>query len=387
MSNRGSRGSRGPRKKERKDLPLDNGEGYLEIAEKGFGFLRSPEQHFSPKPSDIFVTPDTIKRNFLREGSFIKAVTQPPPRGHNPQLREILEINGMPPAEYGQVVRIENLTTIDPIEKFKLETTPDVLETRIIDLVTPIGKGTRGLIVAPPRTGKTTILKQIANAITTNHPEVEVVVLLIDERPEEVTDFTRSVNADVIASSNDQELDTHVRLSRFIIERCRRRVEAGKDVFVLMDSITRVARAYNSVHGGSGRTMSGGVDARALEIPRKMFASARKIEEGGSLTILATALVDTGSRMDELIFQEFKGTGNMELILDRKLADRRLYPALDIPKSGTRKEEKLYGAKYIQAIHKLRRQMIDTNPIEALETLTAALKKYKTNEEVLNRLL
>lgn len=387
MSNRGSRGSRGPRKKERKDLPLDNGEGYLEIAEKGFGFLRSPEQHFSPKPSDIFVTPDTIKRNFLREGSFIKAVTQPPHRGHNPQLREILEINGMPPAEYGKVVRIENLTTIDPIEKFKLETTPDVLETRIIDLVTPIGKGTRGLIVAPPRTGKTTILKQIANAITTNHPEVEVVVLLIDERPEEVTDFTRSVNADVIASSNDQELDTHVRLSRFIIERCRRRVEAGKDVFVLMDSITRVARAYNSVHGGSGRTMSGGVDARALEIPRKMFASARKIEEGGSLTILATALVDTGSRMDELIFQEFKGTGNMELILDRKLADRRLYPALDIPKSGTRKEEKLYGAKYIQAIHKLRRQMIDTNPIEALETLTAALKKYKTNEEVLNRLL
>jgi len=387
MSNRGSRGSRGPRKKERKDLPLDNGEGYLEIAEKGFGFLRSPEQHFSPKPSDIFVTPDTIKRNFLREGSFIKAVTQPPHRGHNPQLREILEINGMPPAEYGQVVRIENLTTIDPIEKFKLETTPDVLETRIIDLVTPIGKGTRGLIVAPPRTGKTTILKQIANAITTNHPEVEVVVLLIDERPEEVTDFTRSVNADVIASSNDQELDTHVRLSRFIIERCRRRVEAGKDVFVLMDSITRVARAYNSVHGGSGRTMSGGVDARALEIPRKMFASARKIEEGGSLTILATALVDTGSRMDELIFQEFKGTGNMELILDRKLADRRLYPALDIPKSGTRKEEKLYGAKYIQAIHKLRRQMIDTNPIEALETLTPALKKYKTNEEVLNRLL
>ena len=387
MSNRGSRGSRGPRKKERKDLPLDNGEGYLEIAEKGFGFLRSPEQHFSPKPSDIFVTPDTIKRNFLREGSFIKAVTQPPHRGHNPQLREILEINGMPPAEYGKVVRIENLTTIDPIEKFKLETTPDVLETRIIDLVTPIGKGTRGLIVAPPRTGKTTILKQIANAITTNHPEVEVVVLLIDERPEEVTDFTRSVNADVIASSNDQELDTHVRLSRFIIERCRRRVEAGKDVFVLMDSITRVARAYNSVNGGSGRTMSGGVDARALEIPRKMFASARKIEEGGSLTILATALVDTGSRMDELIFQEFKGTGNMELILDRKLADRRLYPALDIPKSGTRKEEKLYGAKYIQAIHKLRRQMIDTNPIEALETLTAALKKYKTNEEVLNRLL
>ncbi|MBT5927282.1 MAG: transcription termination factor Rho, partial [Verrucomicrobia bacterium] len=253
--------------------------------------------------------------------------------------------------------------------------------------VTPIGKGTRGLIVAPPRTGKTTILKQIANAITTNHPEVEVIVLLIDERPEEVTDFQRSVDAEVIASSNDQELETHVRLSRFTVERCRRRVESGKDVFILLDSITRVARSYNSVHGGSGRTMTGGVDARALEIPRKMFASARKIEEGGSLTILATALVDTGSRMDELIFQEFKGTGNMELILDRKLSDRRLYPSLDIPKSGTRKEEKLYGPKWIQAIHKLRREMIDINPIEALETLSSALRKYKTNEEFLKRLL
>lgn len=370
-----------------KKVELENGEGYLEIADKGFGFLRSKAQHFAPKPIDIFVTPDTIKRNHLREGSFIKAITQPPHRGNNPQLKEILEINGMSPKDYGNTMRIENLTTIDPIEKFKLETTPDQIETRIIDLVTPIGKGTRGLIVAPPRTGKTTVLKQIANAITANHPEVEVIVLLIDERPEEVTDFQRSVNAEVIASSNDQELETHVRLSRFVIERCRRRVESGKDVFVLLDSITRVARSYNSVHGGSGRTMTGGVDARALEIPRKMFASARKIEEGGSLTILATALIDTGSRMDELIFQEFKGTGNMELILDRKLSDRRLYPALDIPKSGTRKEEKLYGQKWIQAIHKLRREMIDTNPIEALETLSSALKKYKTNEEFLKRLL
>ena len=377
--NKGARGA--------KKVELENGEGYLEIAEKGFGFLRSKEQHFSPKPIDIFVTPDTIKRNHLREGSFIKAIPQPPHRGNNPQLKEILEINGMSPKDYGNTMRIENLTTIDPIEKFKLETTPDQIEARIIDLVTPIGKGTRGLIVAPPRTGKTTVLKQIANAITANHPEVEVIVLLIDERPEEVTDFQRSVNAEVIASSNDQELETHVRLSRFVIERCRRRVESGKDVFVLLDSITRVARSYNSVHGGSGRTMTGGVDARALEIPRKMFASARKIEEGGSLTILATALIDTGSRMDELIFQEFKGTGNMELILDRKLSDRRLYPALDIPKSGTRKEEKLYGQKWIQAIHKLRREMIDTNPIEALETLSSALKKYKTNEEFLKRLL
>ena len=343
MSNRGSRGSRGPRKKERKDLPLDNGEGYLEIAEKGFGFLRSPEQHFSPKPSDIFVTPDTIKRNFLREGSFIKAVTQPPHRGHNPQLREILEINGMPPAEYGQVVRIENLTTIDPIEKFKLETTPDVLETRIIDLVTPIGKGTRGLIVAPPRTGKTTILKQIANAITTNHPEVEVVVLLIDERPEEVTDMRRNIDGEVVASSLDEDVESHVRLSQLVVKRCRRLAEMGQDVFLLMDSITRLARAFNKWVGNTGRTMSGGVDIKAMDIPKKLFATARAFDEGGSLTVVGTALIDTGSRMDELIFQEFKGTGNMELVLDRKLADRRVWPAIDINQSGTRREGRSVG--------------------------------------------
>ena len=365
----------------------EKGEGSLELSEKGFGFLRSAEGHFAPKPSDIFVTPDTIKRSFLREGSFIKCRTQPPHRGNSPQLKELLEINGMKFSDYTKAMRFENLTTIDPIEKFQLETSPDVIETRIIDLVTPIGKGTRGLIVAPPRTGKTTVLKQICNAVTTNHPDVEVIVLLIDERPEEVTDFQRSVNAEVIASSNDQELETHVRLSRFVIERCRRRVEAGKDIFVLLDSITRVARAYNSVHGGSGRTMTGGVDARALEIPRKMFSSARKIEEGGSLTILATAFVDTGSRMDELIFQEFKGTGNMELVLDRKLSERRLFPSVDIPKSGTRKEEKLFDPQFIGAIHKLRREMVDLkNPIEAMETLTGALRKYKTNEEFLARL-
>ena len=215
---------------------------------------------------------------------------------------------------------------------------------------------------------------------------MKVIVLLIDERPEEVTDFERSVEAEVIASSNDMELDTHVRLSRFTVERCRRMVEQGQDVFVLTDSLTRIARAYNSVHGDSGRTMTGGVDARALEIPRKMFASARKIENGGSLTILATALVDTGSRMDELIFQEFKGTGNMELILDRKLSERRLYPAIDIPRSGTRKEEKLFDPRYIDAIHKLRRTMIDLNPVEAMETLTSALRKHTVNEELLSKM-
>jgi transcription termination factor Rho len=288
--------------------------------------------------------------------------------------------------DYTKAVRFENLTSIYPIEKFKLETSPDLIETRVIDLVTPIGKGTRGLIVSPPRSGKTTVLKQLANAVVANHPEVHVLVLLIDERPEEVTDFQRSVKAEVVASSNDQDLETHVRLSRFMVERCRRMVEGGKDVFVLMDSLTRIARAYNSVHGGSGRTMTGGVDARALEIPRKMFASARKIENGGSLTIIATALVDTGSRMDELIFQEFKGTGNMELILDRKLSDRRLFPAIDIPKSGTRKEEKLFPKNQIEAVRKLRRMMVDLNPIEAMETLVAALKKHKTNDELLAKL-
>src|SRR5687767_9313494 len=371
--------------------PAPNGEpvyggGYLEISEKGFGFLRSPDNHFHPKPTDIFVTPDTIKKNFLREGCLVNGPLQPPHRGVSSQLKAVDKVNDLPFGDYVKALRFENLTTIDPIEKFRLETAPDLIETRIIDIVTPIGKGTRGLIVSPPRSGKTTILKQIANSVTANHPEVHVLVLLIDERPEEVTDFQRSVKAEVVASSNDQDLETHVRLSRFMIERCRRMVEAGKDVFVLLDSLTRVARAYNSVHGGSGRTMTGGVDARALEIPRKMFASARKIENGGSLTILATALVDTGSRMDELIFQEFKGTGNMELVLDRKLSDRRLFPSIDIPKSGTRKEEKLYAPKNIESVRKLRRMMVDLNPIEAMDTLTAALKKHKTNDELLAKL-
>ncbi|HKQ40056.1 MAG TPA: transcription termination factor Rho [Verrucomicrobiae bacterium] len=363
------------------------GGGYLEISEKGFGFLRSADNHFHPKPTDIFVTPDTIKKNFLREGCHVNGPLQPPHRGVSSQLKAVDKVNEMMFADYVKAVRFENLTTIDPIEKFRLETSPDLLEQRIIDIVTPIGKGTRGLIVAPPRTGKTTILKQIANAVTTNHPEVHVLVLLIDERPEEVTDFQRSVKAEVVASSNDQDLETHVRLSRFMIERCRRMVESGRDVFVLLDSLTRVARAYNSVHGGSGRTMTGGVDARALEIPRKMFAAARKIENGGSLTILATALIDTGSRMDELIFQEFKGTGNMELVLDRKLSDRRLFPAIDIPKSGTRKEEKLFPKNQIEAVRKLRRMMVDLNPVEAMETLIGALKKHKTNDELLAKLL
>lgn len=361
-------------------------EGYLEITDKGFGFLRSAEKRFLPQVSDIFVSPDVIRRAHLREGCHVEGATKPPQRGSNPQLRDVRQVNGMDPQEWSRSNRFENLTTIDPFDKLQLETTPDILETRLIDLVTPIGKGTRGLIVAPPRTGKTTILKQLANAVTTNHKDMKVIVLLIDERPEEVTDFRRSVDAEVVASSNDMDLETHVRLSRFTIERCRRLVECGQDVLVLMDSLTRVARAFNNTQGSSGRTMTGGIDARALEMPRKMFAAARRTEDGGSLTIIATALVETGSRMDELIFQEFKGTGNMELILDRKLADRRLYPAIDIPRSGTRKEEKLYGPDVTQSIHKLRRMMMDLNSIEAIETMQRAVQKHKTNDTLLAQL-
>ena len=365
----------------------EEGEGYLEISDKGFGFLRSPGNRFQSKPSDIFVTPDTIRRHYLREGCFIKGRLVPPHKGHSPQLREIFSVNEMPFKEYTECSRFENLTTIDPIDKFNLETDPDIIETRVIDLVTPIGKGTRGLIVAPPRTGKTTVLKQICNAVTTNHPEVKTIVMLIDERPEEVTDFERSVDAEVVASSNDMDLETHVRLSRFMIERCRRMVECGQDVFVLMDSITRIARAYNNVKGGSGRTMSGGVDARALEIPRRMFAAARNIEDGGSLTILATALVDTGSRMDELIFQEFKGTGNMELRLDRKVAERRIYPAIDVDASSTRHEELLFDRKQLQMVWKLRRVLsglaADGNAAPGLELLMDRLKTFRTNAEFL----
>jgi transcription termination factor Rho len=362
-------------------------EGVLEVLPEGFGFLRSRSFNYLPCPEDIYVSPSQIRRFDLQTGNLIAGQIRPPKdKERFFALLKVEAVDTEDPDKAKDKTHFDNLTPLFPNKRYLLETVQDELSTRVLDLVCPIGKGTRGLIVAPPRTGKTTILKQIANAVSANHPEIYAMVLLIDERPEEVTDFQRSVKAEVVASSNDQDLETHVRLSRFMIERCRRMVESGRDVFVLLDSITRVARAYNSVHGGSGRTMTGGVDARALEIPRKMFASARKIEEGGSLTIIATALVDTGSRMDELIFQEFKGTGNMELILERKLSDRRLFPALDIPKSGTRKEEKLFPAKNIESIRKLRRMMVDLNPIEAMETLQAALKKHKTNDELLSKI-
>jgi transcription termination factor Rho len=363
------------------------GEGVLELGAKGFGFLRSPQYSYLPHPTDIFVSPDLVSQFGLRPGLLIRGETRPPHGGRGgPQLAKILTINKKPPEKYAQIIPFDRLTTVDPQQRLKLETKSELLEMRVMDLVSPLGRGTRGLIVAPPRTGKTTLLKQIANAVAENHPEVSVIMLLIDERPEEVTDFRRTVKAEVIASSNDMDIATHVRLAQFVIELARRKVEFGEDVFILLDSITRTARAFNNWIGNTGRTMTGGLDVRAMEIPRKIFAAARKTEEAGSLTIVATALIDTGSKMDEFIFQEFKGTGNCELVLSRELADRRIFPAIDIPKSGTRKEEKLFPKNQLEAIYHLRRELTDLKPVEAMEALKSSLKKFKTNDEFLKKI-
>jgi len=358
--------------------------GYLEISEKGFGFLRTAQNHFHPKPTDIFVTPDTIRRSFLREGSFIEGPTQPPHRGTSPQLKAVDRVNEMVFQEYTKAVRFENLTSIDPIQKFQLETTPDQLETRVIDLVTPIGKGTRGLIVAPPRTGKTVLMQKMANAILKNNPETYLFILLIDERPEEVTDMERSCKgAEVISSTFDEPPERHVQVAEMVIEKAKRMIEHKRDVVILLDSITRLARAYNTVQPHSGKILSGGVDANALHKPKRFFGAARNIEEGGSLTIMATALVDTGSRMDEVIFEEFKGTGNMEVHLDRALVDRRIFPSINIERSGTRKEELLYHPDELSRIVLLRRALTGVPPVEAMDLLLGKLKKNKSNIEFL----
>ena len=367
-------------------IPLEPGQGVLEMHPNGYGFLRSPETNYVRERTDPFVPGTMIERYKLREGVYLKALVQPGRRQQGPRVKEIQEVEGMNPDDYTNVKSFDQLTPINPETWLRLETGQQPLTTRVMDLLTPLGKGQRALIVAPPRTGKTVLLQQVSQAVSANHPELSLVMLLIDERPEEVTDMRRSVKGEVLASSLDCDVESHVRLSQLVIERCKRMAETGKDVFLLMDSITRMARAFNKWVGNTGRTMSGGVDIKALDIPKKLFATARVFEEGGSLTIVATALIDTGSRMDELIFQEFKGTGNMELILDRKLAERRLYPAIDIPKSGTRKEEKLFPPNQIDAIRKLRRMMTDLQPVEAMETLIAALKKHKTNAELLSKL-
>ena len=365
-------------------IPLEPGAGVLEMHPNGYGFLRSADTNYTRERTDPFVPATMIERYRLREGVFIKALVQPGRRQQGPRVREIELVEGMPPDDYPNVKTFDQLTPINPETWLRLETGQQPLTTRVMDLLTPLGKGQRALIVAPPRTGKTVLLQQVSQAVSANHPELALVMLLVDERPEEVTDMKRSVKGDVLASSLDCDVESHVRLSQLVIERCKRMAEAGKDVFLLMDSITRMARAFNKWVGNTGRTMSGGVDIKALDIPKKLFATARVFEEGGSLTIVATALVDTGSRMDELIFQEFKGTGNMELVLDRKLADRRVWPAIDISQSGTRREEKLLDANTLHAVNMLRRTLSSMHHVDAMEQLTKQLAKFKSNREFIS---
>jgi transcription termination factor Rho len=365
-------------------IPLEPGAGILEMHPNGYGFLRSAETNYQRERTDPFVPATMIERYRLREGVHIKASVQPGRRQQGPRVREIHEVEGMAPDLYSNVKTFDQLTPINPETWLRLETGQQPITTRVMDLLTPLGKGQRALIVAPPRTGKTVLLQQVSQAVSANHPELQLVMLLIDERPEEVTDMRRSVKGEVMASSLDCDVESHVRLSQLVIERCKRMAEAGKDVFLLMDSITRMARAFNKWVGNTGRTMSGGVDIKALDIPKKLFATARVFEEGGSLTIVATALIDTGSRMDELIFQEFKGTGNMELVLDRKLADRRVWPSIDISQSGTRREEKLLDANTLHAVNMLRRTLSTMHHVDAMEQLTKQLAKFKSNREFIS---
>ncbi|MEZ6104791.1 MAG: transcription termination factor Rho [Pirellulaceae bacterium] len=369
--------------------PADDGEevelyeasGMLEMHPNGYGFLRSPQGNYSRERTDPFVPGTMIEKFGLREGVYIKGSIQPARRQTGPRVREILDVDGMAPDEYSNVPAFETKTPVNPDRWFQLEIGSQPLTNRVIDLLAPLGKGQRGLIVAPPRSGKTVMLQHISEGIAKNHPDTKLMVLLIDERPEEVTDMKRHVEGEVIASSLDETIDNHVRLSQLVIERCKRLAEMGQDVFLLLDSITRLARAYNKWVGNSGKIMSGGVDIKAMDIPKKLFATARAFEEGGSLTIVGTALIDTGSRMDDLIFQEFKGTGNMELVLDRRLADRRVWPAIDISQSGTRREELLLSPESLHAITMLRRTLTSMHPVEAMEQLTKQLGRFPTNSE------
>ncbi len=365
--------------------PAVYAEGIVEVSGKGFGFLRESRRNYAQSNSDIFVTPEIVRKYGLRDGMFIRGETRRGGRG--PQLFRLTALEGEDPDSFQNLPVFEELTTINPNKRIRLETVPERHTTRVMDLMTPVGKGQRGLIVAPPRTGKTTLLQHIADAVVKNHTEMKLIILLVDERPEEVTEIRRTVpTAELMASSNDCDIKTHTRIAQLAIERAKRLVEMGKDVFVLMDSLTRIGRAFNNAQGGGGRTMSGGVDARALEIPRKLFAAARNTEEAGSLTIMATALIETNSRMDELIFQEFKGTGNMELVLDRKISDQRIYPAVDIFLSGTRREELLLPEEDLHKINVIRRGLAGHKPIEAIERLLFFIRKFPTNTELLRGL-
>ncbi len=363
------------------------GEGTLEIMPDHFGFLRSADQSYLPGPDDIYISPSQIRRFGLRRGMIVRGIVRPPKEAERYfAMLRVDKVNGRDPAKVHDLRSFEDLTPLHPEKRFVLETTPDEIECRVIDLVTPIGKGQRMLIVAPPRTGKTVLLQKMAKAITKNNPNVKIIVLLVDERPEEVTDFRRNCtgsNIEVVASTFDETSTRHVQVAEMVIEKARRLVEFGDDVVILLDSITRLARAYNSEQPNSGRIMSGGLDSNALQRPKKFFGAARAIEKGGSLTIIGTALVDTGSKMDEVIFEEFKGTGNAELHLDRKLVEKRIWPAIDVAASGTRREELLMDTKELELMYRLRKVLSDMNVVESMELLKTKLKKVKTNAEFL----
>src|SRR6202453_4193670 len=365
------------------------GEGTLEVLPDGFGFLRSPDYNYLPCPDDIYISPSQIRRFGLRTGAVVAGQIRPPKENERYfALLRVEAINYYEPDLLTQKVVFDDLTPLHPDRRLKLETDPSEINMRVLDMVAPIGKGQRGLIVAPPRTGKTILLQKIANSVLRNHPECYVIVLLIDERPEEVTEMERSVKGtycEVVSSTFDEPASRHVQVSEMVIEKAKRMVEYGTDVVILLDSITRLARAYNTEVPHSGKILSGGVDANALHKPKRFFGAARNIEEGGSLTILATALIDTGSRMDEVIFEEFKGTGNMELHLDRRLVDKRIWPAVDVNASGTRKEELLLTPDELRRIYILRKVLSDMNPVEAMELLTGRMGRTKSNAEFLNR--
>lgn len=363
-------------------------DGVLELHPKGYGFLRDPKKNYLAQECDPFVPSSFIEKNNLREGVLLRAEVGSGVRNQGARVREVIRIEGRLPEDYAKVKSFDDLTAITPFRQIKLETGPRPITMRVMDLVTPVGKGQRALIVAPPRTGKTMLLQDIADSVSHNHPEMHLMVLLIDERPEEVTEMRRKVKGEVIASSMDREVESHVRMSQLIIERGKRLAETGADVFILMDSITRMARAFNKWTGGGpheSRTMTGGLHVKALDIPKKLFGTARQFDEGGSLTIVATALIDTGSKMDEVIFQEFKGTGNMELVLSRDLADRRIWPAIDITRSGTRHEEKLFPPEILESVTMLRRSLISLSPTEAMEHLSRTLEKFPNNRDFLAR--
>ncbi len=358
--------------------------GVLEILPDGFGFLRSPNYNYLPCPDDIYVSPSQIRKFDLRTGDVVRGQVRPPKEGERYfALLKVEAVNDETPEDSRVKSNFDNLTPIYPNQRFVLETNPKEMSTRIMDLLTPMGKGQRGLIVAPPYSGKTVLLQKIANSITTNNPEVVLIVLLIDERPEEVTDMQRNVKGEVISSTFDEPADRHIQVAEIVLEKAKRQVEHGKDVVILLDSITRLARAYNTVEPHSGRVLTGGLDANALHKPKRFFGAARGVEEGGSLTIIGTCLIETGSRMDDVIFEEFKGTGNMELTLDRNLFQRRIYPAIDIRRSNTRREELLVPAEDLQRIWILRKVLNEMDPVQSMELLIDRLSKTKANSEFL----